>query len=283
MQPWSCSNECIYPAINKVWGNSESGVFALFETGDIIHYDGTNWISMYDADIYPELGMELNGIWGSSSSNVYVVGGTFIGVAFGGQRPVMPILIHYDGVNWLQGYIEGLPGETVKDIWGSSENDIFVVAAGYAYIKRSQILHYDGKSWTVMKRIPSTVLYDVWGSSGTDVFAVGHNDEGGVIWHYDGRKWIQMETGQNMEWFYPNAVWGSSGEDVYVGGMTGWGVTPFPIFHYDGRTWSAMANPPVNVEGIWGSSATDIYAAGWDYNWNGVILHYDGTDDGIAE
>jgi hypothetical protein len=284
MQPWSCPHpdiDCSYPPIYEVWGTSESDVFALWGSS-IIHYDGTNWSHLYSSDIYPELHVELYGIWGSSSSNVYVVGGTFR-FLYWAYIQVKPIILHYDGVNWTQGYIKGIPGATATGIWGSSEDDIFAVVNGFG----SQILHYDGNSWTVMKRLPLW-LYGVWGSSGTDVFAVGVRvhvpyEEEGVIWHYDGQRWTQMETGQNMVNFHPRALWGSSGENVYVGGWVEWGETPFPIFHYDGSAWSAIANPGFNVESIWGSSASDIYAAGYNDHWEGVILHYDGTDGGIAE
>jgi hypothetical protein len=276
MQPYSDS------PYHAVWGTSESDVFAL-QGSRIIHYDGTNWVSLYDAYTYPfDRYIELHGMWGSSNSNVYVAGGTFVWQGFG-WIPIMPIILHYDGVNWTQGYTKGLVGETAEGIWGSSEDDMFAIVAG---IGRSQILHYDGKSWTVMKRFPLTYLSGVWGSSGKDVFAVGflflENNEA-VIWHYDGQQWTQMETGQNMSKFEPRAVWGSSGENVYVGGYVYIGFeegTPFRIFHYDGRAWSAMESPLVNIESIWGSSATDIYAAGYDSNFDGVILHYDGTDGG---
>jgi hypothetical protein len=289
MQFRSCpNNNCVYPPFYAVWGTSEPDVFVLWGSS-IIHYDGIDWSTLYSANIYPwEPGVELYDIWGTSSSNVYAVGSTLHGVPFG-SAPTMPIIVHYNGEEWTQGYIIGLPDAEATGIWGSSEDDIFVLVAGIA---GSRIMHYAGKSWSVQKRLPSTYLIGVWGSSASDVFAVGaqvieNEPNVGVIWHYDGRQWTQMDTGQNMVNIVLNAVWGSSGENVYVGGGTEEGTfypePPSYIFHYDGSTWSAMASPQVYIESIWGSSATDIYAAEHDQYYDGIILHYDGTDGGIAE
>jgi hypothetical protein len=53
-----------------VWGSSATDVYAVGETGTMLHYDGVNWSAV-------ESGTEVDlyGIWGSSSTNVYAVGG----------------------------------------------------------------------------------------------------------------------------------------------------------------------------------------------------------------
>jgi hypothetical protein len=108
----------------------------------------------------------------------------------------------------------------------------------------------------------------VWGSAANDVFAVGQE---GLIFHYDGSQWREMDTGMtNSEVFYHlRGIWGTSSTDVFVVGSYG------TILHYDGNQWTTMNSgiSTINLEGIWGTSSTDVFAVGR----NGTILHYDGN------
>jgi hypothetical protein len=102
----------------------------------------------------------LEGVWGSSGSDVFAVGdnGT---------------ILHYDGSTWspmASGTTNNLFG-----VWGSSETNVFAVGSN------GTILHYNGSTWSSMKSGTTNRLEGVWGSSGTDVFAVG---EYGSILHY---------------------------------------------------------------------------------------------------
>ncbi|MDY7018536.1 MAG: hypothetical protein SU899_00440, partial [Chloroflexota bacterium] len=69
----------------------------------------------------------LRDIWGTSSTDVFAVGG-------GG------VILHYDGISWTlmnSGTTYDLYG-----VWGNSSNDVFAVG------DTGTILHYDGTSWT---------------------------------------------------------------------------------------------------------------------------------------
>ncbi len=146
-------------------------------------------------------------------------------------------------------------GNDFKAVWGSSENNVFVVGAS------GVILHYDGNGWTEMTRATYKILNGIWGSSEKDIFAVGTD---GAIIHYDGNKWSEMSSGVFTSL---NAVWGSSENDVFA---VGEGI----ILHYDGAEWTEMASgTSTYLAGIWGSSANNVFAVGS----SGAILHYDGT------
>jgi hypothetical protein len=106
----------------------------------------------------------LSGVWGSSGSDVFAVGGT---------------ILHYDGTDWSpmsSGTTQSLSG---VGVWGSSGSDVFAVGG--------TILHYDGSEWSDMSSGTTAGLWDVWGSSGGDVFAVGSY---GTILHYGGECYI---------------------------------------------------------------------------------------------
>ena len=64
----------VAPAISTktlygVWGTSPSDVYAVGNTGTILHYNGTDW----SAETSNTTGQLLS-IWGSSPTNIYVVG-----------------------------------------------------------------------------------------------------------------------------------------------------------------------------------------------------------------
>ena len=95
----------------------------------------------------------LYGIWGTSSSDIFVAGkdGT---------------ILRYDGSSWSQ--MTSSSEVYLYDIWGSSSNDVFAVG------EKGIVLHYDGTSWSqITGSLSDYSLYGVWGSSANDVFVVG--------------------------------------------------------------------------------------------------------------
>ena len=188
-------------------------------------------------------GNDLYDVWGSSSSDVFVVGG-------GGT------ILHYDGSEWTamtSGTLNDLAG-----VWGSSSTDVFAV--GW----QGTILHFNGSAWRTMTSGTTMNLTGVWGSSSTDVFAVGGiPQQKGTILHYDGNSWSSTITS------CLTSIWGSSSSDVFAVGN---GRT---IFHYDGSNWEAMdSSVPdyTSFQDVWGSSSSDVFVACG----NGGFLHYDG-------
>ena len=191
------------------------------------------------------MSISLNGLWGSSKTDVFVVGGNVFFPC---------VILHYDGSAWTE--MESESAENPKGVWGSSGTDVFTV--GY----NGTILHYDGSVWSPMESGTTEHLNGVWGSSGTDVFTVGYN---GTILHYDGSVWSPMDGG-TAKWL--NGVWGSSMTDVFVVGSIG------TILHYDGSTWSDMGQDTKDeYNSVWGSSGTDVFVSG-NY---GSILNYNGS------
>ena len=83
-------------------------------------------------------------IWGTSSSDVFVVGesGT---------------MLHYDGKTWSRMKTPA-PG-TISHIWGSSSSDVFAVGT------KGTIVHYDGSTWSPMNSGTTSQLGKIWGTS----------------------------------------------------------------------------------------------------------------------
>jgi hypothetical protein len=266
--------------LNAIWGTSASDAFVVGyypgedstvpRAGLVLHYDGVIWSRMMDpAATAP---VEINGIWGSSSSDVFAVGAS---VPPGGSSATAPAILHYDGASWstLTLTIASLPSGAdalpLTAIWGTSAADVFAAGADWP-----ALLHYDGAAWAALPSPPSSFgCAGGWGSSASDVFAVGD-----VIYHYDGAAWAAMTTpvAAPASW---NAIWGSSPSDVYAVGSA------LAIAHYDGSVWSPAPAPVATgqaLNGVWGSSPSDVFASGYRLNNHGfsqsLILHYDGAD-----
>ena len=232
----------------------------------------------------------LNGVWGSGPTDVYVVGD-------GGT------ILHYDGRKptaypWWDAMTSGTT-KNLHGVWGSGKDDVFAVGTN------GTVLHHDGKQWNTMKAGTSYSLYTVWGNSDYSVFATGQygavrhtfRNSSPILWQYqssgagttlrslwgssptnvisvgdngaivrfDGTTWKAMGSGpsQSMQ-----GLWGSSASDVFAVGGTG------TILHYNGTAWKMMISKTTsNLHGVWGSGPTDVYAVGD----NGTIVHYDGT------
>ncbi len=112
-------------ALNEVWGSSGSDVFAVGNSGTILHYDGSEWSAMTSGTTDT-----LLGVWGSSGSDVFAVGrgGSFF-------SPEGTIL-HYDGSAWAE--MTSGTSASFYDVWGSSGSDVFAVGSS------GTIFHYDG-------------------------------------------------------------------------------------------------------------------------------------------
>jgi hypothetical protein len=208
---------------------------------------------------------DIEGVWGSSGSDVFAVGED-------------GVIVHYDGNpegEWENMPIfpsrpNSLPGNykwRFWDIWGSSATNVFAVGYGLG----GTIYHFDGDSW---KEITTPFqptgrgesLNGIWGSSANDVFVVGSP---GII-HYDGVTWSKMSN--NLSSGYFDDVWGSSATDVFaVGSKYGGGGT---IFHYDGSKWKEQKTTTESLNGIWGTASDNVLAVGE----SGTILRYNGNE-----
>jgi hypothetical protein len=265
--------------VADIWAASTTDGFALVTgagfTGPVLRYNGQQWTSMSAQPPPPGLSENeepsLSALWGSSSNDVWAVGGAFIDIGEWHEY-----IVHFDGTQWsLIPPRDRLSYITLLDVWGSSSTDIYAVG-GYdpwddpPEANRAVILHYDGQAWTEVFRAPNSnlTLKKIWGLSRSDVYAVGYEGDRAAILHFDGQAWSAMPSPVALE---SRGIWGSAPTDLYaLPGPNRPTERPGVIWHWDGSNW---IDEPTGVEDglldIWGSSATDIFVVGG----NGTILH----------
>jgi hypothetical protein len=226
----------------------------------------------------------LRGVWASSPSNVYAVGGYSIlrfdgtrwktdlcgcfGPMFGiyglGPADILAVgdfgtILHWDGTTWEN---ESLPDSlgfpSLRGVWGATADSVWAVGLGGALFLKEH------GSWVVPElEVGFTYSFNaVSGRAWDDVWAVGAN---GRIIHYDGDLWSEMPRPSTNALF---GVWAASDSSAWAVGSGG------RVIHYDGTAWSVVAaGIPVDLRAVWGSSDADVWVSGV----NGAVYHYQGA------
>jgi hypothetical protein len=191
----------------------------------------------------------LLGAWGTSSSDVFAVGGPR-----GNGTP--SAVLHYDGAAWTDLHAGGT--ETFWWVSGTSSADVWVVG------EAGRIAHWDGSSFTEHASGTTATLYGVWPASPSDVWAVGgtpaqSSAPNDILLHYDGTGWTASALPQTLGRAFFK-VWGTGSDNLYVVGEYG------TIWHRRGTAWVREADsPPLatgNLTTVTGCSATEVYAVG---------------------
>ena len=203
--------------------------------------------------------MGLNGIWGSSATNVFAVGWC--------ESDGTPTILHFDGTSWSRMNVSGISIGTNNDlygVWGNAPNSVFAVGA------MQHIFYWNGTTWTKMTTPELESNFNaVWGTAYNNVYAAGTD---GDIYHFDGTSWTLQASGTTADLY---AIWGSSSSDIWaVGGATA-------QTHYNGSAWNSLTLHPLMVSytGLWGTSASNIYISCVNIlGSSGRVKYYNGSD-----
>jgi photosystem II stability/assembly factor-like uncharacterized protein len=237
----------------------------------------------------------LRGVWGSSASDVYVVGaqGTILhsrgdGVwtpqtsgtakdlhAIWGAGPhdlyaAGDVLLRSSGDgNWRT---ESAPS-TLMGVWGSAANDVYI--AGVFGISHST----GNGTWSAVNQAePWGGYFHVRGTSATDVYAVGGfinlNDpsRGGGVAHFSSGQWSWTLLSPPDE--MKDIVFTARG--AFIVGLSGqiWANAGA------GGTWTRQASPvPWDLQALWADDAGKLYAVGG----SGTVLTSDGDGNWAAQ
>lgn len=236
-----CSEEGVPAAdhLYGIWGNERDDVWAVGNSGTLLHGDGLLW------SLAPSVtSLALRGVWGSSREDVWAAGesGT---------------LLRYDGTSWR---VQPRPtANWLLAVWGSSRRDVWAVG------DLGTILHFNGSEWSSVPSGTTRSLRGIWGSGPADVWVVGDT---GTVLHWDGVAFSPFAIGNQTASLH--AVWGTAASNIW---MVGEGGT---ILHLSGLPLSperADSKTTAELHSVFGTSPTQIWAAGANgtlVQWNGV-------------
>jgi hypothetical protein len=282
---WTPTPTNLKHTFQAVWGSSATDVWAVATSDVILRSNGfaangaTSWKRVTPA-VEDGQGRPVFALWGPPGGDVRM-GGYSFGLEippdiFTSGNQFASRKLADGGVAWTG--IEG--AATIKGMWGSSADDVWIVAdnsdrvswqLGYtAHGTRATGGGDAGArdlTWKQVDSQASVVLDAVWGSSAGDVWAVG--DKGTIRHITAGQPQWQIVASPTTDALH--AIWGSSANDAWAVGDFG------TILHFDGTKWSeSSAAFPVNkkrphLHGVWGSGPDDVWIVG-----EGIGLHYTG-------
>jgi len=223
--------------LNTIWGSDDNNVYAGSELGRLPHFDGTGWrVQNVDAGggysyVY--------GIWGSSASDIFLVGANGFITNYNGKV--------FSNVGKITYY-------DLQAVWGTGHDNVYA-AGGDA--GQAVIIHYDGVSWEIVHTDPTGGPFtSIWGSASDDVYAVG---TGGRIVHFDGDNWAVIETDVVSRGTWLSGIWGFARNDVYMVGYLADGL----IYHFDGTEWALVhTEAAANFSAVYGTAEGQVYAVG---------------------
>ncbi len=260
--------QIIYPQTPRylagVWGSAADDVYAVGNSGLILHYDGNPGMNWEQIPI-PTM-LDLRSIWGSSANDIWAVGEDGA------------ILHSHNGIDWQ--LEPGIPGyKNFMDIWGTAPDNIWAVGRDVASGLSGLIWHWNGVEWNeeldTSEPLGATQFEGIWGSGPDEIFVVGAGSGGsqGICYKYNGTSWSPewSATGwPNMRYYIE--VWGTNNE-LFISGQS-YSPSIAEAAHYNGSLWETeiFQNSGI-LAGVWGSGEENLYMVGN----NGLIVHYDGT------
>lgn len=136
----------------------------------------------------------FNGVWGTASSNVLLVGAN-------GWSPNAGCIHRWDGdfpTKELDGDWQPDPagfGELFS-VWGFDASNVWAVGDDV-------ILYYNGSSWAKQTFPGSGITFrGVWGTAADDVFAVGYDGSERYLYHWDGSSWAVLDSETTSSSYY---------------------------------------------------------------------------------
>jgi hypothetical protein len=278
--PWREISDGPTVALNGTWGSAPDDMWAVGDEGTILHHDGRE-VSLFPSaathSTFPSAGPSaLFDVWGTGRESAWAVGAEGLILQWNGRTwttfrrglpgdgSLLAVFTASPGDVWIggelsvlfrvldgeltTGQIPGLPpGVPVRDIHGTSADDIWAVAGGVSPDAASLLTlvsHFDGNAWSPVQALPAQASdpnWRLWAVSSSDAwlrlgrvlidYGGARPREGIEYWRFDGQSWSQLL----VQFPIPSDIW-MFGDDGYPE----FEPTPNATFSFgQGDVWAA--------------------------------------------
>jgi hypothetical protein len=216
---------------------------------------------------------QLNGVSGSSSSDVWAVGRVCC-TPHGTQEYYGSLIEHWDGSSWT--VVPGASNEPADvqlfAVAAVSPTDAWAFGQGAYPNVQPLIEHWDGSSWSV---IPSPSIYNKgWllaaaAISSNDIWAAGVGNFQSLTEHWDGKQWtIVPSLTKNGGVVYLDGIAASSSNDLMAVGSYSHPNNHVFAEHWNGSSWTD-ASPSKSFYnsrffGVTSDGAASYWASGFE-------------------
>lgn len=186
--------------LSAIWGSGPSDIWAVGDSGVILHYDGGGW-----ADVTPEYGADrpsemFRTPWGTGPGDIWF--------------PGISETLHYDGVEWTR-----YSAIDAFAVHGTGSSNVWAVGNGAAY-------HFDGTSWSTVEMSWPGAMAGLWVVGPEDIWAGSRRPSftgfTGTVVHYNGTSAWKNDPLSPEAWrpVGPSGqfwdVWASGGADIWM-------------------------------------------------------------------
>jgi hypothetical protein len=209
--------------------------------------------------VHEELPGALMSVWGTSSSDVWLVGAD-------PGNGTGPMVLHYDGQTWTR-KSTGATG----DLWwvtGFAGGPVFLGGEG------GLMLRYSGGQFEQLTTPGAGTVFGIWGAAPDDVLAVGGSlggSSGAFAWHYSGDAFVDA-AGFPTELSSTDSIWkihGRSASDIWLVGTNGLTI------RYDGTSFEQVPSGTTrSLFTVHGNSERTVAVGGYG---TGTVIENDGS------
>jgi hypothetical protein len=208
----------------SIWGSGTADVWAVGESGAVVHWDGKAW-----TQVHVGTNVVLRGVWAAGPKDAWIVGDD-------------SVILRWNGAAWNP--VAGVPTKDHywRGVWGTGPNDVWIVGGDQTVAgpdgNGGSILHWNGQAWAT-HRTPQA-LDTVWGTGPKDVWSLG---EAHGLFHWDGQTWSTVPTDDLPQ--VGTAIWGASSRDLWLGGRS----VSEPS-HWTGQSGGVHPDQDIDINGL---------------------------------
>ncbi len=205
-----------YPPIKSVFNFDDGIVVFGHSDGSLTYYNGS--VFKNDCATITQVNVTANKIWGTSSSDFYVVGNS-------------GMMAHYDGTRWTK--IETGTELNIRDIWAQpylKGYQIIFVASDYSQRGRRILSLENGSVSTESSSPISSDISSVWFAAGARYYYLSTGE--GIFRKPDlsASAWRKISFEESTR-YYINSIRGTAPNDIFLAGHFG------EVLHFNGRSF----------------------------------------------